>query len=163
MNPNDSVSSDELMHYGIKGQKWGRRRYQNADGSLTAEGRKRYGTKENFDTQYPKDVSKRVDSIKGGAGNVKKAANKATEVINAKDKSANKAKIRSDISKMSDAELRAIVNRLNMEERYAQVMESRYAPSGKSKVEKILSYAGTAAAVTVSAIELYQKIKEMKK
>ena len=34
-------SDDELMHYGIKGQKWGIRRYQNKDGSLTEAGRKR--------------------------------------------------------------------------------------------------------------------------
>lgn len=32
---------DFLAHHGIKGQKWGVRRYQNADGSLTDEGRKR--------------------------------------------------------------------------------------------------------------------------
>ena len=31
-----------LMHHGILGQKWGVRRYQNADGSLTAKGQKRY-------------------------------------------------------------------------------------------------------------------------
>lgn len=31
-----------LAHHGIKGQKWGIRRYQNPDGSLTAEGRKKY-------------------------------------------------------------------------------------------------------------------------
>lgn len=30
-----------LAHYGIKGQKWGLRRYQNPDGTLTAEGKKR--------------------------------------------------------------------------------------------------------------------------
>ena len=32
-----------LAHHGIKGQRWGIRRYQNPDGSLTAEGRKRKG------------------------------------------------------------------------------------------------------------------------
>lgn len=31
-----------LKHHGIKGQKWGVRRFQNADGSLTAEGKRRY-------------------------------------------------------------------------------------------------------------------------
>lgn len=33
-----------LAHHGIKGQKWGRRRYQNQDGSLTVLGRSRYGS-----------------------------------------------------------------------------------------------------------------------
>ena len=32
----------ELRHHGIKGQRWGVRRYQNADGSLTAAGQRRY-------------------------------------------------------------------------------------------------------------------------
>lgn len=34
--------SGELCHYGIKGQKWGVRRWQNKDGSLTPEGRVHY-------------------------------------------------------------------------------------------------------------------------
>ena len=33
---------NELMHYGIKGQKWGVRRFQNEDGTLTPAGRKKY-------------------------------------------------------------------------------------------------------------------------
>ena len=34
---------DYLEHHGVKGQHWGVRRYQNEDGSLTAEGREKYG------------------------------------------------------------------------------------------------------------------------
>ncbi len=33
--------TSELYHHGVKGMKWGVRRYQNPDGSLTQEGRKR--------------------------------------------------------------------------------------------------------------------------
>ena len=38
------MQDDYLQHYGIKGMHWGIRRFQNADGSLTAAGKKRYGS-----------------------------------------------------------------------------------------------------------------------
>lgn len=38
---NDYLETKELYHHGIKGQKWGVRRYQNEDGTLTEAGRKR--------------------------------------------------------------------------------------------------------------------------
>ena len=40
------VYSGTLSHHGIKGQKWGNRRFQNDDGSLTEEGKRRYGITE---------------------------------------------------------------------------------------------------------------------
>ena len=39
---NDCLQIRELYHWGIKGQKCGVRRYQNADGTLTEEGKKHY-------------------------------------------------------------------------------------------------------------------------
>lgn len=45
MNHSDLIDEDFLAHFGIRGQKWGIRRYQNPDGSLTPEGRIHYGVK----------------------------------------------------------------------------------------------------------------------
>lgn len=46
-----------LIHHGIKGQKWGIRRYQNKDGSLTAAGRKRVAK---LESQYMKLTGKKI-------------------------------------------------------------------------------------------------------
>ena len=48
-----------LTHHGILGQKWGVRRFQNADGSLTNAGKKRYGTGETGANQR-KEIAKKV-------------------------------------------------------------------------------------------------------
>lgn len=40
---NNFTYSNELYHFGVQGQKWGVRRYQNEDGTLTAEGKEHYG------------------------------------------------------------------------------------------------------------------------
>lgn len=52
----------ELSHHGIKGQKWGIRRFQKKDGSLTSDGKKRYSdnqdSKDNGDSKEHKRLSK---------------------------------------------------------------------------------------------------------
>lgn len=141
---------EELKHYGIKGMKWGVRRFQNSDGSLTSEGRKRYSGND------LKEAQKKVDKGKAMVDGVKKTRVKAAEKQHEK-------KIKDDLSKMSDAELRDIVNRLNMEERYTQVMKSRGVEAGKNRVDKILEYAGTALTIGSSALSIMIAIKELQK
>lgn len=48
---------DYLMHHGIKGQKWGVRRWQNSDGTLTSEGKQRYHQKIDRDARLAKGLT----------------------------------------------------------------------------------------------------------
>ena len=48
------VYNDELCHWGIKGMKWGVRRYQNKDGTLTPLGRKHYTGPEDSNSEKEK-------------------------------------------------------------------------------------------------------------
>lgn len=85
------VYKDELYHWGIKGMKWGVRRYQNKDGTLTAAGKKHYS----------------------GDGN----AGEDTEKVEYAPKRTGK-----DASAYTDEELRARIQRMQMEDQYRTLM-----------------------------------------
>ena len=72
---------NELYHYGVKGMKWGVRRYQNKDGSLTAAGKNRNYNKRNMknaDTQnldkWGTDKEHNILYISGKSGSGKSTA-----------------------------------------------------------------------------------------
>lgn len=89
--------NDTIYHFGIKGMKWGRRRFQNKDGSLTPAGKQRY-----------KEGSSDSDSS---------TAKPPTMTIKRPGSSSSKKKV----SEMTDDELRSRINRLNIEKQYAQL------------------------------------------
>ena len=68
-NWDGTVESTELYHHGIKGQKWGVRRYQNPDGSLTAAGQRHYSKQAKKDA---KEFARAKMFYGEGAGNRRK-------------------------------------------------------------------------------------------
>ena len=66
-------ADDYLAHHGIKGQRWGIRRYQNEDGSLTGAGRARYGTDGSGPTRRLPTVNIKRDSVRSHKASVKQA------------------------------------------------------------------------------------------
>lgn len=75
------IQNEELYHHGVKGQKWGFRRYQNKDGSLTKAGKRKYGTKTNFNKVMAakKAADPRIIKAKQKAIRAREKANERTE------------------------------------------------------------------------------------
>lgn len=74
---NDYREFTEIYHHGILGQKWGVRRYQNPDGTLTPEGKKRYGVeKEGYSANRDGVVRKGTEYRISGKGTDKKTVDK---------------------------------------------------------------------------------------
>lgn len=171
----DNITYDEIKHHGIKGQKWGVRRYQNADGSLTAAGKKRYGTSENFERQYPADKKKSDTALIGASRDAARGAKEVNrnlreverEKTSKKQKKVNKQieeAARENARNMTDQELREAVNRLNMEENYTRMMSNRnYIDVGESAASKFMDKTAKALIFTESALTVALLIRQLQK
>lgn len=161
-----------LCHHGIKGMKWGVRRYQNKDGSLTAAGKKRM-YREQFDLEgadkktrnkYYTDANKWVkEDTERTKRLVDESSQLTNKLKNMNDTSIrNKPKSRMDLSKMSDKEMRDQINRELLERQYNDVFNPVKVSKGRETAGKALEVAGNVLAVGSSALAIALAIKELR-
>ena len=108
------MSSNELIHHGIRGMRWGVRRYQNKDGSLTKAGRNKMAK---LDKEYSKLTGQK--------------RNRNAESPNTR------------LSKMTDDEIRSRINRINLERDYLDLINNQDSinkqSEGKSFIKTVRS------------------------
>ena len=111
---------NELYHFGIKGMRWGVRRYQNPDGSLTNAGKKRLS--------------------KGHTSN---------EENDSSNKPSTKSSSTKTVKDMSDDELRQAINRLQLEQQYKN-LSPKNVSKGKKFVDTVRNDVLKQAAIDMS-------------
>lgn len=107
------MPSSYICHYGITGQKWYIRRFQNPDGSLTSAGKKRYAKlqaqSESIETKkkqlFPQDQPRKTPNPHG----------------------------KKSVFDMTDDEIRSEISRLSLEKQYRDYMKDLYPPKKKKQ------------------------------
>lgn len=139
---------NELMHWGIKGMKWGVRRYQNKDGSLTPAGKKRYD-KEMAKLKEEEKIAKNKLRTQAKLNKLDEKR-KEVEALKSGKPIAKSTKQHSkpSVKDMSDEELRQTVNRLLMEQQYAK-LNPQQVSAGQKFVKKVMNDVVVPAATEV--------------
>lgn len=158
-----------LIHYGIKGQKWGVRRYQNKDGTLTEAGKRRAARdmselSNNKKKSYTPNSSKWVKEDLERSKRLTDASSHMTNELKKinDNKIKNTPKNKMDLSEMSDKELRDQINRAFLEKQYNDMFAPQNTNKGREYASQILETAGSVLAVGSSALGIALAVKELR-
>lgn len=173
------MNRNELCHHGVKGQRWGVRRFQNQDGTLTSAGRKRYAANVSdeekqkivkeaaLDKAYRKAISPnkdRLEKIKNAVDQTNRLAENAQRT-NAEQMRKRVHKEKLDLSKMTDQEMRTKINRALLEQQYTNMFAKDISTvsKGQKAVDNALKVGGTVLTAGSTALSIALMIKELKK
>lgn len=137
------MENHQLYHHGIKGMRWGIRRYQNKDGTLTAAGKKRQA----------KQQAEALEKARAA-----KAAKREHEAAKAKAlKEGSAADILKYKNELSVDELRTAYNRLSVEQNLADLAtrNAKQVQSGMDKVTSVMNKVDQARQATEKGISAW--------
>lgn len=159
-----------LYHHGVKGMRWGRRRYQNADGTLTDAGKKRYERDQRENRGKKKGnkvaeadpnrwVTEDMERSKRLADSSRQMSN---DVQRMNEKSMrNRPKNKLDLSDMSDKELRDEINRAYLERQYNDLFAPDNTSRGRERVNNFLEVTGNVLTIGSSALAIALAYREL--
>lgn len=169
--------SDGLTHWGILGMKWGTRRYQNKDGTLTEAGKKRYAKEINRNNMKKKKDRAEEDALLDPNRWAKEDDEKAKQIVDASNGIVREAQRieretrpvpkqeRMDLSNMTEKEMRDRINRELLERQYNNLFAPQSEPKiskGREFVKNALEIGGGVLAVTSSALSIALAIRQLK-
>lgn len=165
---------DELYHHGIKGMRWGVRRYQNADGTLTDLGKRHQNIKDADRNIYtdPEAKSMRDRAIysqvssdyamnSGVAKQISTSARSASNISRRMESKKRERNIWKDASSMTDQDLQKAVNRMNLERNYNSLQYDKI-NAGKTHTSDVLDTVGDVAAIGASVAIMASVIYKIK-
>lgn len=153
---------NNLTHHGIKGMKWGVRRFQSADGSLTEAGKKRYGEGPG-DKRFGKKIGKKHQQGESGKKTNKKAKGEEDNKMSY-DEQKQKA-IKSGSAKevlkfkgdLTQQEMTTALNRIKWEKEMQSISDKEIS-EGRAKTEKFFKNVETATDYTIKAAKAYNAV-----